>query len=87
MRFSLATLVLMVLWAGAVMCVWMRREPWVLASLNDVVPSGLIPALIGESPDKTPAAAGMLCADCGGGVSQFQGMRERIAETLIVITR
>jgi hypothetical protein len=28
MRFSLATLVFLVLWIGAVMAVWLRREPW-----------------------------------------------------------
>ena len=34
MRFSLATLLLVVLWIGAAMAVWTRREPWVEASVE-----------------------------------------------------
>ena len=34
MRFSLATLVLLVLWIGALMAVWARREPWVFEHMS-----------------------------------------------------
>ena len=35
MRFSLATLVLLVLWIGALMAVWVRREPWICVVENE----------------------------------------------------
>ena len=59
MRFSLRTLILLILWCGLAMLVWQRREPWVLSpreySRDELIP--LLPpptdAHRQESPDGT----------------------------------
>lgn len=52
MRFSLATLVLLVLWIGSLMLVWAKREPWNLSGTREILSFDTVPEFP-SSPDQT----------------------------------
>jgi hypothetical protein len=53
-QIHLSTAIVLVLWIGAVMCVWMHREPWVLRDVQRVPVVTALPQQIeSKSPDGT----------------------------------
>jgi len=70
MRFSLGTLVLLVVWCAAGMMVWAFREPWYRASVAPKSESKL------EYPERAPDGVRCLCAPPWGGGPLSVGLRD-----------